>query len=185
MRITTKIIFLLLLLSVAAAAKRRDPLTEAETDQLREAAMDPYNRIKLMVKFTEARLVAIDQVRVDPKLAAERGKQIHDLLEDFTSLLDEINDNLDQYEGRPLNKESVKQYHKGLKELIEADARFDLKLRTLKSAAETDPVTKKEAPEFRFVLQDAMEALKSNADVAREYIETTHEQKSSESEKKK
>ena len=185
MKIATKAICLLLLLSVAAAAKRRDPLTEAETDQLREAAMDPYNRIKLMVKFTEARLVAIDQVRVDPKLAAERGKQIHDLLEDFTSLLDEINDNLDQYEGRPLNKESVKQYHKGLKELIEADARFDLKLRTLKSAAETDPVTKKEAPDFRFVLQDAMEALKSNADMAREYIETTHEQKSSESEKKK
>lgn len=185
MKIATKIIFLLLLLSAAAAAKRRDPLTEAETDQLREAAMDPYNRIKLMVKFTEARLVAIDQVRVDPKLAAERGKQIHDLLEDFTSLLDEINDNLDQYEGRPLNKESVKQYHKGLKELIEADARFDLKLRTLKSAAETDPVTKKEAPDFRFVLQDAMEAIKSNADMAREYIETTHEQKSSESEKKK
>ncbi len=185
MKIAAKVMFLLLLLSVAAAAKRRDPLTEAEIDQLREAAMDPYNRIKLMVKFTEARLVAIDQVRVDPKLAAERGKQIHDLLEDFTSLLDEINDNLDQYEGRPLNKESVKQYHKGLKELIEADARFDLKLRTLKSAAETDPVTKKEAPDFRFVLQDAMEALKSNADMAREYIETTHEQKSSESEKKK
>jgi hypothetical protein len=185
MKIATKIIFLLLLLTVAAAARRRDPLTEAETDQLREAAMDPYNRIKLMVKFSEARLVAIDQVRVDPKLAAERGKQIHDLLEDFTSLLDEINDNLDQYEGRPLNKESVKQYHKGLKELIEADARFDLKLRTLKSAAETDPVTRKEAPDFRFVLQDAMEALKSNADMAREYIETTHEQKSSESEKKK
>jgi hypothetical protein len=185
MKIAAKVILLLLLLSVAASAKRRDPLTEAETDQLREAAMDPYNRIKLMVKFTEARLVAIDQVRIDPKLAAERGKQIHDLLEDFTSLLDEINDNLDQYEGRPLNKESVKQYHKGLKELIEADARFDLKLRTLKSAAETDPVTKKEAPDFRFVLQDAMEALKSNADMAREYIETTHEQKSSESEKKK
>jgi hypothetical protein len=185
MKIATKIIFLLLLLTVAASARRRDPLTEAETDQLREAAMDPYNRIKLMVKFTEARLVAIDQVRVDPKLAASRGKQIHDLLEDFTSLIDEINDNLDQYEGRPLNKDSVKQYHKGLKELIEADERFDLKLRTLKSAAETDPVTKKEAPDFRFVLQDAMDALKSNADMAREYIETTHEQKDSASEKKK
>jgi hypothetical protein len=185
MKIATKFLFLLLLLSVAATAKRRDPLTEAETDQLREAAMDPYNRIKLMIKFTEARLVSIDQVRLDPKLGAERGKHVHDLLEDFTSLIDEINDNLDQYEARQLNKESVKQYHKGLKELIEADARFDLRLRTLKSAAETDPVTKKEAPDFRFVLQDAMDALKSNADMAREYIETTHEQKSSESEKKK
>jgi hypothetical protein len=184
MKIVTKVVLLLLLLSLAAGAKRRDPLTEAETDQLREAAMDPYNRIKLLIKFTEARLVAIDQVRIDPKLANDRGKQIHDLLEDFTSLIDEINDNLDQYEGRPLNKESVKQYHKGLKELIEADARFDLKLRTLKSASETDPVTRKESPDFRFVLQDAQEALKSNADMAREYIETTHEEKSAPEKKK-
>jgi hypothetical protein len=184
MKIAAKIFFLLLLLSVAAAAKRRDPLTEAEADQLRQAAMDPYNRIKLMVKFTEARLTSIDQVRLDPKQAADRGKQIHDLLEDFTSLLDEINDNLDQYEARPLDKDIVKQYHKGLKELIDADARFDVRLKNLKSASETDPVTKKEAPDFRFVLQDAMEALKSNADMAREYIETTHEQKG-DSQKKK
>jgi hypothetical protein len=183
MRIATKIILLLLLLGVAASAKRRDPLTEAETDQLREAAMDPYNRIKLMVKFTEARLTAIEQVRLDPKQAAERGKHIHDLLEDFTSLMDEINDNLDQYEGRKLDKDSVKQYHKGLKELIEADSRFEIKLQNLKSASETDPVTKKEAPDFRFVLLDAMDSLKSNADMAREYMETTHDQK--ESEKKK
>ncbi len=184
MKIAAKIFFLVLLLSVAAAAKRRDPLTESEADQLRQAAMDPYNRIKLMVKFTEARLTSIDQVRLDPKQAADRGKQIHDLLEDFTSLLDEINDNLDQYEARPLDKDIVKQYHKGLKELIDADARFDVRLKNLKSASETDPVTKKEAPDFRFVLQDAMEALKSNADMAREYIETTHEQKS-DSQKKK
>ena len=115
MKIATKIIFLLLLLSVAAAAKRRDPLTEAEADQLREVAMDPYNRIKLMVKFTEARLTSIDQVRLDPKQAADRGKQIHDLLEDFTSLLDEINDNLDQYEARPLDKDIRQAISQGLK----------------------------------------------------------------------
>ncbi|HEV8182196.1 MAG TPA: hypothetical protein VGQ61_07460 [Candidatus Angelobacter sp.] len=177
MKLATKMAVLLLLLALPAAARRRDPLTEAEADQLREVAMEPYKRIKLMIKFTEARLVAIDQVRVDPKLAAGRGKQIHDLLEDFTSLMDEINDNLDQYEGRPLDKDAVKQYHKGLKELIEADERFDLRLRTLQSAAETDPITRKEAPDFRFVLQDARDSLKSNADMAREYMETTHEEK--------
>ena len=45
MKTATKIIFLLLLLGVAAAARRRDPLSEAEADQLREvsgaAAVDP------------------------------------------------------------------------------------------------------------------------------------------------
>jgi hypothetical protein len=184
MKTATKIILLLLLLSVVASAKRRDPLTEAEADQLREVAMEPYKRIKLMIKFTEARLTSIDQTRLDPKQAADRGKQIHDLLEDFTNLIDEINDNLDQYEARPLDKDTVKQYHKGLKELIDADARFDQRLNALKSASETDPITKKEAPDFRFVLQDAMDSLKSNADMAREYMETTHDQKGS-SEKKK
>jgi len=185
MKLATKISFLLLLLALPVAARKRDPLTEAEADQLREVATEPYKRIKLMIKFTEARLVAIDQVRVDPKLAADRGKQIHDLLEDFTSIMDEINDNLDQYEARPLDKDMVKQYHKGLKELIEADERFDLRLRTLQSAAETDPITRKEAPDFRFVLQDARDALKSNADMAREYIETTHDQKDNAPNKKK
>jgi hypothetical protein len=185
MKTATKIAFLLLLLSLAAGAKRRDPLTESEADQLREVAMEPYKRIKLLIKFTEARLVAIDQVRVDPKLGTERGKQVHDLLEDFSNLMDEINDNLDQYEARPMDKDMVKQYHKGLKELIEADGRFDLKLQALKSAAETDPVTKKEAPDFRFALQDAQDALKSNADMAREYVETTHDVKNPVEEKKK
>jgi hypothetical protein len=177
MKTATKVVLLLLLLSVAAAAKRRDPLTEAEADQLREVAMQPYNRIKLMIKFSEARLAAIDQIRLDPKLASERGKQIHDLLEDFGNIVEEINENLDQYEARTLDKDTVKQYHKGLKELIEADERFDLKLRTLKSASETDPVTRKEAPDFRFALQDAMDVVKSNADIAREYVETTHDEK--------
>jgi hypothetical protein len=177
MKIATKIFLLLLVLSVAASARRRDPLTEAEADQLREVSYQPYQRIKLLIKFTEARLVAIDQLRADPKLAAGRGKQIHDLLEDFSSLMGEINDNLDQYEGRTMDKDTVKQYHKGLKELIEADERFDLKLKALQSAAETDPQTKKEFLDFRFVLVDAQEALKSNADVAREDIEVVHEEK--------
>jgi hypothetical protein len=185
MKIATKIAFLLLLLSLAAGAKRRDPLTESEADQLREVAMEPYKRIKLLIKFSEARLASIDQVRVDPKLGSERGKQVHDLLEDFGNLMDEINDNLDQYEARPMDKDQVKQYHKGLKELIEADGRFDLKLQALKSAAETDPITKKEAPDFRFALQDAQDALKSNADMAREYVETTHDVKNPVEEKKK
>ena len=185
MKTITKIILLVLLLSMAASAKRRDPLTEDESDQLRAVALEPYNRIKLMIKFAEARLLSIDKVRVDPKAAPDRGKQIHDLLEDFSSLMDEINDNLDQYEARTLDKGQVKQYHKGLKELVEASDRFDLKLKTLQSSAETDPQTKKDLPDFRFVLQDAQEAVKSTADMAREYMETTHEQKGSSPEKKK
>jgi len=170
MRPAKKILVFVLLLTMVAAARRRDPLTEAESDQLREVAMEPGKRLKLYIKFAETRLLAIDQLRSDPKAADGRGKKIHDLLEDFTAILDEINDNLDTYEGRQLNKDDRKEFHKGLKEVIEAADKFELKLRTLKSAEETDPQARKEAADYQFVLADAQDALKSSADMAREYL---------------
>ncbi|HEY6970461.1 MAG TPA: hypothetical protein VJA94_14735 [Candidatus Angelobacter sp.] len=170
MRQTRKLLLVVLLLSMIAAARKRDPLTDAEADQLREVALEPQKRLKLYIKFAEARLVAIDQLRSDPKFSDGRGKKIHDLLEDFTAILDEINDNLDTYEGRPLDKNDRKDFHKGLKDVIEASDKFDLKLRTLKSASETDPQAKKESLDYGFALADAQEALKSGADMAREYL---------------
>jgi hypothetical protein len=162
------ILILLLLVSVAAAARRRDPLTDAEADQLREVAQQPYKRLKLLVKFTDARLDAVDEARKDPAQAQGRGRKIHDLLEDFTALLDEINDNLDQYEGRPMTKDDRKDFHKGLKDVLAACDAWDAKLRALKSATETDPQTRRESEDYRFVLQDASDSLKSTADMARE-----------------
>ena len=178
MKIVIKIMLLVLLVSTFASAKKHDPLTEAEADKLRETALEPDKRIKLLIEFTEARLTAIDQVRVDTKLGDERGPKIHDLLEDFTSLLDEMNDNLDQYETRRMDKDSEKLYHKALKELIAADERFDRRLKAIQSATETDPTMQKLLPDFRFVLQDAQEALKSSDEAAREDSETTHQDKS-------
>lgn len=176
MRYVKTLALAVLLLTVAAVAKRRDPLTEAETDQLRDVAMEPGHRLKLYIKFADARLDAIEQLRADPKAAAGRGKKIHDLLEDFTAILDEINDNLDTYEGRPLNKDDRKEFHKGLKEVIESGEKFDTKLKTLKAATETNPQTQKEAVDFQFVLQDAIDAVKSSTDMAREYLSAKDDQ---------
>ena len=57
--------------SFARAQHKRDPLTEPEVDQLRETAQEPDKRLKLMVKFARARMLAIDQLRSDPKVADE------------------------------------------------------------------------------------------------------------------
>lgn len=172
---TTKgiLVILLLLLSVAAAARRRDPLTEAEADQIREASREPAKRVKLYIKFTDARMDAIDQSRSDPSQANGRGRKIHDLLEDFSALLDEINDNLDVYQGRPLTKDDRKEFRKALKEVIEACDKWQMKLNALQSATKTDPQTKKEGDDYRFVLQDAQDSLKSAGEMARQYIEET------------
>jgi hypothetical protein len=163
------LIIAMLLLTATAFARKRDPLTDAEADQLRLVALEPQKRLKLLVKFTEARLDSMDQLRGDPKQAAGRGAKVHDLLEDFTSLIDEINDNLDQYEGRGLSKDDQKDFHKGLKEVITAEQRFRARLRTLRHEMETDPQTRTESKDYSFVLQDAEDALKSSLDIAQEY----------------
>ena len=175
---------LMLSLVICASARKRDPLTEAEADKLREVAMEPGKRLHLYVEFTEARLLAIDQLRTDPRLTEGRGRKIHDLLEDFTSLVDEINDNLDQYSGRALNHDERGGFIKGLKEVIQAEDRYTLRLRTLQAAAGSDPKMARDAQDFRFALSDALEAVKSSSDVAREYV-ADEQNKDKESDKNK
>jgi hypothetical protein len=171
MRTAYRLALLLLLLATVAAARKRDPLTEAEADEIRHAAMEPYQRLKLFIKFTDLRLANIDALRADPQPEPGRASKIHNLLEDFTALLDEINDNLDQYQGRPLTKDDRKDFRKGLKEVVTACDQWELKLKSLQSSVETDTKLQKESSEFRFALQDAGDALKSTADMAREYSE--------------
>jgi hypothetical protein len=170
-RAAQAIALLLLLVSVCAAARKRDPLTEAEADQLREAAMEPHKRLQLYIKFADMRLTEVERIRSDPKEAKGRGQRIHNLLEDFTAILDEINDNLDQYQGRPLDKDLKKEFQKGLKAVLNAGAQWTGILTSLKTAAASDPQIKKESTDFRYVLQDAEDALKSTVDVAKEYSE--------------
>src|SRR3982074_2523144 len=92
------IVILLFCLSVPSfAGTKRDPLTEAEVAQLRDTTQEPLKRIKLLVSFARARMLAIDQVRGDSRMDAIRGKQIHDLLEDFNYIADELDSNVDMY----------------------------------------------------------------------------------------
>jgi len=156
---------LLILLALAAAAqrRRRDPLTDSEIDQLREAAMDSQGRMHLYVKFTRARMQAIEQLRGDPKLAEDRGKRIHGLLEDLTILEDEITDNLAAYSDKQQDM------RKAVKEIIEMNSEFQVKLRSIKEA--TDATTRKEMEDYQFALQDAIEAVNMSADSAREVLE--------------
>ncbi len=152
---------LLIFAATFAAARRRDPLTDAEVDQLREAAHTPEQRIHLYVKFTRARMTAIEQLRGDPKLAADRGRRIHALLEDLTVLLNEIGDNIDNYAGWDMRKP--------LKEVIEMDAEFQVKLRSIKEA--TDAATQAEMADYKFALEDAIDAVNADAESSRQALE--------------
>jgi hypothetical protein len=151
---------LLILLLVAAtwsplsAQRRRDPLNPLEIDQLRDAMLDPDERLKLYVKFSRDRMTKLEQMRSDPK-TTDRARQTHDMLEDFLGVYDELNDNIDMYVGR---KDDIR---KPLKIIIEADTEFQSKLRALKNSANTNAA---EASQYEFLLTDALDTVDSSSD---------------------
>ena len=143
-------ILLLLAAGCAAAAQHhRDPLTQPEIDQIRDASWEPRQRLTLYVQFARARLVKLEQMRANPK-ATDRAQQTHDLLDDFQLLYDELNDNIDTYVDR---KDDIR---KPLKTIIEADTEFQAELRALKDAADVKP---EETRQYEFVLTNVLDTV--------------------------
>ena len=109
-------------------------------------------------------MAAIDQLQADGKKAKDRPMQIHDLLEDFSSLLDEIDDNVDMYASHKADM------RKGLRLLIEADSEWQLKLRRLKEQSPPE-----ELDQYSFVLANATDAVNDSGDDAREELQEQNE----------
>lgn len=155
----------LLLALPVCAQKKNDPLTPVEIDQLRDVMLEPDERLKLYVKFTRDRMAKLEEMRSNPK-ATERGLQTHDMLQDFLTLYDELNDNIDMYVGR---KNDIR---KPMKVVIEADTEFQSKLRALKNAAGTNPA---ELKLFEFLLTDALDTVDASADDHRKTLAEVEE----------
>ena len=155
---------LLVGLVLPAFASKRDPLTDKEIDEMREIAQDGPKRLQLLLTFARTRLVAVYQIHGDPKMVEGRGQRTHDMLEDFASIVNELDRNIDQYANQ---KQDIR---KQLKDVIEADAQFQMQLRALKEE-ETKPEWQKEAEDYKFVLDDALDALQDNATNARETLD--------------
>ncbi len=146
--------------SVAQAQRHREPLTQAEIDQIRDASWEPKQRLTLYVQFTRARLVKLEEMRNDPK-TKNRPQQTHDRLDDIQLLYDELNDNIDTYVDR---KDDIR---KPLKLVIEADTEFQAKLRALKDAAD---VPAAEAREYEFVLNNVLDTVDTSAEEHRKLL---------------
>jgi|SRR5580704_16131177 hypothetical protein len=150
----------LLLAAAASAQRHRDPFTQPEIDQIRDASWEPELRLSLYVKFARARLVALEQMRSDPKTKG-RAQQTHDKLDDFLLIYDELNDNIDTYVDR---KDDIR---KPLKVVADADTEFQAKLRALKDAADV-PV--EEMKQYEFILTNALDTLDGSADEHRKLL---------------
>ncbi len=139
-----------------ASALRRDPLTTAETDQLRAVATEPAKRLHLLVTFCQSRLATLDRIVADPAQAA----LVKTLIGDFTAIVDEINDSLAQLTARPLNAHDKADARTGMQEWLRTATEFEAKLKTYKIPSSVPAA----------FLQDAQEAVKLSEDATIEYL---------------
>lgn len=164
---------LLLAMTPATAQRRHDPLNPVEIDQLRETALEPEKRLKLLLQFARARLSSLEQLRADPK-ATGLTQQTHDLLEDFASIYDELNDNIDMYADR---KDDIR---KPVKAVIDADVEFQAKLRGVKDAA---PLPKDDPSQYQFVLANVIQTVDESLGEHRQLL--TEQEEAAKHKKKK
>ena len=104
-------------LSIAIAQDKNDPLTDAEVEKLREVADQPIERVKLFMTFIQQRTDAIAEMVGDTRIQNKPPK-IRKLLQEYTYLVDELQDNLDNYD------ETHADIRKALKDLVPASKKW-------------------------------------------------------------
>lgn len=90
---------LLALTSPLCAQNSDSALSEAEIEQLRDSAYVPNERVLVFLKLLDSRDNAIQNLYAHPRKPG-REQDTHNLLEEFTAIADELNDNLDDYGPR-------------------------------------------------------------------------------------
>jgi hypothetical protein len=98
-------------------------LSDAEVEQLRDSAYVPRERVLVFVKFLNERSASIQELFAHPRRPG-REQDTHDLLEQFTSIADELEDNLDDYGTRQSD------IRKSLPKLLEATERWSSNIKS-------------------------------------------------------
>jgi len=100
-----------------AQKEKREPLTGAQIEEIREAGIDPDGRVKLYTKYLDEHAGVIKGLTSRAKSAA-RISRLDNELQDFIALMDELGTNLDVFSDRKAD------IRKSLKPLTEATQRW-------------------------------------------------------------
>ena len=135
---------------------QRDFLTADEVDQVR-LAQEPNVRLQLYLTFAQQRLLLIEQAIAQEKPG--RSKFVHDLLEDYTKIIEAIDTVSDDALKRKVDLSL------GIKAV--ADANKSMAERQEKIRA-TEP---KDIARYEFALDQAIETTKDSAELAAEDLQ--------------
>jgi len=140
-----------LLFCAALFGQQRDFLTADEADQVR-LMQEPNERLKLYLHFAKQRLDLIEQAVANEK--AGRSKLLHDLLEDYTQVIEAID---------TVTEDALKRsadVSLGVKAVVEAEKEM---LAQLEKIRDSEP---KDIARYQFVLEQAIETTKDSQEMA-------------------
>ena len=127
-------------------------LSDKEVESLRDSAYVPTDRIVTYEKILNDRERMIDDLLAQRKHLTF-GQDMHDLMEQFGAIADELNDNLDEY------NEKHRDVRKVLPKLVEATQKWATALR---APADDDA--------YKVVKKIALDAVKDMHDTAAEMV---------------
>ena len=158
-------------LALTLGAQQRDFLTADEADQVR-LTQEPNERLQLYLHFAKQRLDLIQQAVAQEK--AGRSKLLHDLLEDYTKVIEAIDTVTDDALKRSADM-SV-----GVKAVAEAEKEMLAQLEKIRDARPKD------LARYQFVLDQAIDATKDSQEAAAQDLkERAHDVVAKEKEIKK
>jgi hypothetical protein len=166
---------LLLAVMPAFAQSKRDPLTDQQIEAVREAGDDPLHRIRLFTGFVDDRAKDIHTLNADP-IAQNKGVRLHNLMEEFTRLSDDLQDNMDNFDQQHAD------LRKALKELVDKTVEWGTILNEPKPSAQYDFSRKTAIDANQSAHETAVQML---ADETKYFIEEKKKEKEQEKEEQK
>jgi len=157
---------LLVAAPLCAQKQKREPLTEAQMEKIAEAGIDPNARVVLYTQYLNEKADAIKAL-TSRKVSDARASRLNDSLQDFTALMDELGDNLDQYTDRKAD------IRKALQALTDDTPRWQSILRALAGEPGFSLARKEAIESGEDLAEQAKRLLQEQADYFRQHPDET------------